>query len=1064
MLNTKTCAAQLHPLAVLQTVVLIAALGLTQPLIALADGSLGADVLLSTLRGDDRYPAVAYNGHAHEFLAVWEHDGDIYGQRYGEDGVPVNDVFSITTAAGVQTHPAVAYSSAADAYLVMWEDTPDSVSYRVHGRRVDADGSLLNGVSVRDSGDNQYAPDVASDGTSFLVVWQEDVNGSLWIYAQRVTGQGQAGSMCLVASSPDAPYTQPALAYNATAGEYLIVFTYGSGSTAAIHAQRLPPSLSSLGDVYTIAAQPDAGAPQVASSLVGSWVVVWHDRRVSGDSNIYGRVVLAGADASFGGGSFAISNQTAGQYNPAIASLPGTGHFLVAWEDARMASSTWRDIYGQVLEEDASLHGANFVINQANGNQNLPVIAAGRASDVFLVAWQDERVSAPDIYGQRLSSSGAPLWYEFAISAQPGIQDGVAVAYNRDTKQYMAVWQHQGDIYGQLLENTGQPADEPWVIEDDGHTHSHPAVGSEDDGFWTMVWRDNSSNFLEAAVVYPNGGVVTRASVPNSTGGDYPRLVFGAADDKYMIVWQANGDIFATSASSSGLPSNVTLDVCDVANEQSFPDLAYDGGNHQFLVVWQDDRASNSRIYGRPILSAMAMAPEVPIAGHLDSTSRARPAITFNPTAGSGGEYLVVYQKEVGSKLYNVAGQRLNASGARTGGEIAIRNDPAGQNHLMPGAVYVSSVDRYYTLWSEDRGAPNGYDLYARWLDAAGNLVTLTLPFFGYAADQEHPRLAYDADHDRGLAAWDDDRRVAGDVYARSGVTDTEPPQAILTSIPLAGPAGTNFVLDAHHSSDNATPAGALLARWDWTSNGSWDTPWSLVKVVTRTIGASGTYTVSVQVMDLMGYTDVDHHAVLVLPASSNTPPTATLTIDPGTAAAGAAFNFDASGSTDAETAAEDLEVCWDWSAEADGDCDTSWSTTKTAQHTYNEAGLHTVRVEVKDEDEFTNGAEGALTVVAGAVTQLALTPEIAYVEAGRQAQFHASGSDAYGNAMSNPSVAWSLADPAAGSIDSQGLFTAGTARGSYTDTVTASAGDVHAHASVVVVFPYGVYLPMLVR
>ena len=72
---------------------------------------------------------------------------------------------------------------------------------------------------------------------------------------------------------------------------------------------------------------------------------------------------------------------------------------------------------------------------------------------------------------------------------------------------------------------------------------------------------------------------------------------------------------------------------------------------------------------------------------------------------------------------------------------------------------------------------------------------------------------------------------------------------------------------------------------------------------------------------------------------NQNTAPTAGFTVNPSVGEIETVFSFDASISSDAEQAAEELEVRWDW--ENDGSYDTDYSTTKTADHQYNTGGLY---------------------------------------------------------------------------------------------------------------------------
>ena len=62
--------------------------------------------------------------------------------------------------------------------------------------------------------------------------------------------------------------------------------------------------------------------------------------------------------------------------------------------------------------------------------------------------------------------------------------------------------------------------------------------------------------------------------------------------------------------------------------------------------------------------------------------------------------------------------------------------------------------------------------------------------------------------------------------------------------------------LDATSCSDNETPLADLEVRWDWESDGTWDTAWSTTKVLTHTYALDGTYTITMEVRDSVLQTD----------------------------------------------------------------------------------------------------------------------------------------------------------------------------------------------------------------
>jgi uncharacterized protein (TIGR02145 family) len=108
---------------------------------------------------------------------------------------------------------------------------------------------------------------------------------------------------------------------------------------------------------------------------------------------------------------------------------------------------------------------------------------------------------------------------------------------------------------------------------------------------------------------------------------------------------------------------------------------------------------------------------------------------------------------------------------------------------------------------------------------------------------------------------------------------------------------------------------------------------------------------------------------------SSNTKPSALFTVTPAeNGTTGIPFYFDASGCSDAEDKDADLLICWDW--ENDGVFDTPLSNSRTALHYFDEDGIYTVKLMVRDSGglfstatrqvQVTGAAEGEVTDIDG--------------------------------------------------------------------------------------------------
>jgi hypothetical protein len=1035
------------------------------------NSSLGSDLLLSVHPYDDYDPAVAYNPPAGEFLVVWRNGSRIAGQRYLASGQPLGELFYVGEQVATQAYPAVAYSQSADRYLVVWEDNRSGY-YDIYGQLVDADGTLIDdNFFVYQGNGNQQRPDVASDGTNFLVVWHGNYqDDSTEVVGRLVADYGEPGPVIEIAVDGGTTRHYPAVAYNAWADEYLVVLEYGTPS-GAIHARRVGADGSLPGAEYTVNSQPVAEFPDLAAGpwgATGGYVVVWDDSR-DGDPNIYSRVVLAGSDNAFDGNSFSIDSSPGEQYQAAIARAPVSGRYLVAWTDTRTQDTSDEDIYARHLTDDANLAGPSFAVSDVADWQAEVAVAAGDAPDAYFVAWLDDRLGAADIQGQRIAANGSLLWYQFTISALPGVHVAPAVAYSWPDEHYLAVWEgdHDGHkaIYGQRLSSDGEPLEEPWAIEADGHDNIRPAVAyGEDQGQFVVVWRDEELDKLEGRQVLPDGTATVLFSVTSSDGGQRPRIAYDTVSDRFLVVWDDGDDVLARALDGYGFPmGGPTTTVAGGAGHQLCPDLTFGLDSELFLVAWYEDLSGVNRLYGQMVdESAQLIGFNFPIAGG-DGIARQYPSVAYKPASRlAAGEYLVVYEydSDVGTKIY---GRRMNTTGGTIGTEFLIRDDPDMMGRFGPQVIYSPGGGLYFVLWVDNQGGETGYDLYGQWLDYLGNPAGNVLPFFRYYGYTGMPRLAYDPIHEQGLVVWTDARRGEwGNVYARLGALDTSPPTALFTRDPTAGRVGDAFTLNAWPSFDDLTPSGALAVRWDLNGDGSWDTTWDLDKSITITPGTQGTYNVTLEVRDLMWLTDTLTLPVIVLPAGGNTPPQAYLTVLPLWAQAGTQFELNATGCSDAETPSDDLVVRWDW--ENDGQWDTDWSAAKVIFHTYTDAGPHVVRVEVRDGGSLTDAAVDSFLLLPNTPIMLEVDPHSAKTFPGLTIQFAAAAQDGFGNWMYNPPVTWSLADPQAGTIDAGGLFTAGNYTGEYNDVVIATWGQLTATANVLIYYPYHFHLPLVLK
>jgi len=342
--------------------------------------------------GDERNPAVAYNSNADQYLAVWE-DGrhystrgtDIYGQRLAADGSRIGGAFRISgiLATSSEYNPAVAYNATANQYLIVWEDYRDSGTRGsdIYGRRVKAGGRL--------AGDDFRISGAAADEDEY----------------------------------------SPAVAYNATANQYLVAWAdfRDSGTRGSdIYGKRVKAGGRLAGDDFRISgdnATSGDNTPAVAyNGKTSQYLVVWQDNRsfATRQSDTYGRRVKAGGRLA--GGDFRICEAAAtlGEYNPAVAYDPGTDQFLAVWSDYRSAGARGADVYARLIAGGGGLTGDDVRVSGANatGYDTFPAVAFGAGNSEYMVVWQDARAYATrgdDIFGRRIGAGGSKVGSDFWI-------------------------------------------------------------------------------------------------------------------------------------------------------------------------------------------------------------------------------------------------------------------------------------------------------------------------------------------------------------------------------------------------------------------------------------------------------------------------------------------------------------------------------------------------------------------------------------------------------------------------------------------------------------------------
>ncbi len=431
--------------------------------------------------------------------------------------------------------------------IVVWVDYRNAGQADIYAQRITRAGEVqpgwpANGVAVCTAAGDQVTPQVVSDGGSgAIAAWDDRRNGAgnSDIYAQRVTAGGTVAwpangvALCAAAGAQNSP---------------VLVSDGGSGAIAAWEDYRGPDAdvyaqrVTSGGTVAWAADGVPAGAaafdqarPSAVADGAGGVHVAWEDGRAGfpQPTLVYVmRLTSAGAPASgWTANGVAAAPATGSQYVPAVVS-DGANGGIVVWEDYRRADG---DIYAQRLTASgvvaAGWPAAGDSLCTATGNQVSPVAIADGAGGA-IVAWEDDRGGALDLYAQRVTATGAlaPGWLATGMPVCTAMNDQRAP---------------------QLVSDGGAPTGAPT----EGGSGSGAIVGWYD-------YRTGSDTDIYALRLTSGGGVAPGWTLNGTAlctaGGDQQRpAVIADGGGGAIAAWSdrrsgANYDVYGQRVSADG--------------------------------------------------------------------------------------------------------------------------------------------------------------------------------------------------------------------------------------------------------------------------------------------------------------------------------------------------------------------------------------------------------------------------------------------------------------------------------------------------------------------------------
>lgn len=421
-----------------------------------------------------------------------------------------------------------------------------------------------------------------------------------------------------------ASYFRPAVAHNATDGEYLVVY----------------PKLDMN--------------PTIPSA---DW-----------DQEIFGHFV--NADGTLQGSEFQISNMPVARCwaeYPSVAWDSVNNRYLVVWEGERIYDED--EIFGRLYDNDGADVMGQFRIstNGTDGATNFdavsPDVAFSATSQQYLVVWKaDATAGEEEVYQRRVSSSGTLVdAADVRISTVGPDGSGTydahfpRVAWSSGQNEFLVVWvadevNNDFEVFAQFIDGA-----------------SGAQIGGDDLQLTSL--GDGSADYDANR----NQGQVA--------------IAHNAVDDEFLIVWagddskdgrldneiDVSGQLVSASSRAATGPDDFRITAVGDAgfNHAEYPRVAWSAAQHRYLVVMQVANSGDGMVSGEEEMGYRAVtALGVPVgSGHILLSDMGGIGngsydcyfgdVAHNPTLG---EFMVTwYGDELGETIQHVYGQRLDA-------------------------------------------------------------------------------------------------------------------------------------------------------------------------------------------------------------------------------------------------------------------------------------------------------------------------------------------------------------------------------------------------------------------
>ncbi len=558
---------------------------------SVAAGTVQDDVIIAEGSDDEPLsrPAVGWDGTS--WLATWLRYAGEYALEAARvsvagvllDGTPVTVATGAGSAALTQSSSRALVTWAGPPMPTRYPGYGDTHTYAAFLADGDMTESFVVSRALRDSPGS--SPAAAAGGSNWLVVWSDprlnESSGSLQaaVYATRV---GPTGTILdpagILISSEDAMAASPVVASDGT--NWLVVWQEWR-SREELYAMRVAPDGTLLDPEPKLVGVGDASVLQLAVAFNGaSWLVTWGSD--PGGPNRAARVALDGTVLDPDGISIGVPAR-----RPGGAIAGGDGQWLVV-HSVSAESGTSAIVGRRMLDDGTLLDGEPFKI-APRLESDPPILGAttvgvAHGGGQWLVAWTSRPYPNNDnsrVYGVRIDASGTVLDPEpFPILSIANAFGVVAPAVAYDGTDWLAAWvdtrvwsftrlgNTPADIYAARVSTAGQ------VLDPDGFSVAESVyrlslgslAGSQ--GRWLSVYSKEAGREVGLRARIVENGCVPSASTDTTCDG-LDDDCDGTPDDDYSPVATTCGAGACAATGATSCADGDLLDSCMPASSDS---------------------------------------------------------------------------------------------------------------------------------------------------------------------------------------------------------------------------------------------------------------------------------------------------------------------------------------------------------------------------------------------------------------------------------------------------------------------------------------------------------------